>query len=63
MDFHAASLYLDATDGIAVLLDDCKVSRSIAQEFPFSANRLPVAKWPGQRQLWHTLKLPFFNNL
>jgi len=62
-EFQAASLYLDATYGAKVLRGHGSVCRAIAQEFPISAKRLPVNKWPGQRQVRNTLKLLLFNSL
>jgi hypothetical protein len=61
--FQAAFLYLDATYASKVRAGRGSACRAIAQEFPISAKRLPVKKWPGQRQVWNTLKPLFFNSL
>jgi hypothetical protein len=58
-----ASLYLDATFGAKVHSDFAAARDSKAQEFPFSSKRLPVAKSPGKRLVWNTLKALFFNSL
>jgi len=56
-------LNLDATYAVAVIIRPCRECSLVAKEFPVSAKRLPVAKVPGERQLWNTPKPIFFNHL